>query len=63
MKSYDFYAVIYDGEVYCNICLSYDIGIHHNDVTPIFADSEWESYPVCVECGQEHDYVILLPKG
>jgi len=25
--------------------------------TPIFADSEWESYPSCADCGHVFDYV------
>ncbi len=55
MKSYNYYACVLDGEVYCNECLPSLSGIE-----PIFANSEWDCYPVCCECGEVHDYVILL---
>ena len=60
MKSYDYKAVTYDGEVYCIDCLPKEIDINDEEVMPIFADSEWDYVPVCCVCGYEHDYVIIL---
>jgi len=54
MKSYDYYAITCDEEVYCKECAP------HDDVYPIFANSEWDHIPACAKCGQEHDYVVLL---
>jgi len=58
MKSFDFEAVAYDGAVYCVECCPVDV--ENEDVSPIFADQEWDYVPVCDVCGREHDYVILL---
>lgn len=60
MKSYDFDAVVYDGEIYCIGCLPKNVSVKSEDVHPIFADSEWTYYPVCCECQTEHDYVSLI---
>ena len=60
MKSYDFDAVVYDGEIYCIGCLPKIFPINRDDVHPIFADSEWGYYPVCTRCGKEHDYMSLI---
>lgn len=58
MKSYDYEAVIYDGDIYCIGCLPDNIIA--DNVYPIFADSEWDYIPVCCECGYEHDYICIL---
>ena len=61
IKSYSFDAVVYDEcTVLCVACLP--DGVSHNDdcCHPIFADSEWNSYPVCEKCGRIIDYVNLL---
>jgi len=58
MKSFDFEAVAYDGAVYCVECCPVDV--ENEDVSPIFADQEWDYVPVCDVCGREHDYVTLL---
>lgn len=60
MKSYDYDAIVVDGEVYCVDCRPKSVRLDDPAVQPIFADSEWDSYPVCCECGTEHDYVTLL---
>jgi hypothetical protein len=49
--------------LYCVDCLPDGIDVDSEDVSPIFADSEWNSYPVCCECGAKHDYVSLTPDG
>lgn len=59
MKAYDFDAVTYDASVYCTECLPDGVSVDDEEVHPIFADSEWDSYPVCDACGTEHDYVSL----
>jgi hypothetical protein len=61
MKSYDYEAVAYDGDVYCLGCLPK--GVDEKDADPIFADSEWDYYPVCCVCRGVHDYVNLTSYG
>lgn len=63
MKAWEFYAVVYDGEVYCVECLPQGIKTTHPDVSPIFAVDEWDIYPVCCVCGTKHDYVSLTANG
>ena len=58
MKSFDYNAMVYDGDVYCVVCLP--DGVTTEDADPIFADSEWASVPVCCECGESHDYVSVI---
>jgi hypothetical protein len=63
MKSYNYYAVAYDASIYCVGCLPDGVGAESEDVYPIFADSEWDHYPVCDVCHTEHDYVSLTSYG
>jgi hypothetical protein len=63
MKTYDFDAVVYDDNVLCVGCLPDGVSTDSDEVSPIFAGSEWEFYPVCVECGEMHSYMSLLPCG
>ncbi len=58
MKAYDFEAVVYDGAVYCIDCCP--VSAEDDNVMPIFADSEWDTAPVCDKCGAVHDYVTVL---
>ena len=60
MKSYDFEAVTYDGDVYCKFCLPNGVNIDDEEVSPIFADSEWDAFPVCYICGEVHEYVDII---
>ncbi len=60
MQPYDYEAVIWDSEVYCIECLPDTVKVTHEDVSPIFAESEWDSYPTCCWCHTVHDYVNLL---
>ena len=60
MKSYSHYACAFDSEVYCNSCLLDGASVDSQAVGPIFADSEWDDYPVCCKCGEIHDYVVKL---
>lgn len=60
MKAYDYEAVAYEGEVYCNECLPDDVCPHNRDAHPVFANSEWDAAPVCSQCGAVHDYVTIL---
>ncbi len=60
MKSYDYYAVTYDGAVYCAEHLPDGVTLDTEGVFPAFADSEWDTYPVCDACFMQHDYVVLL---
>jgi hypothetical protein len=63
MKVYDYDAVAFDGDVYCIECLPEGVNPESEDCYPVFAGSEWDSYPVCCQCGQVHDYVSLTPEG
>ena len=60
MKSWEYNCVEYEGEIYCINCLPDGVDAQSGNVNPVFACSEWDSYPVCAVCGMEHDYVILL---
>lgn len=60
MKSYNYNAVVYDGEVYCNECLPNKIDIESEEVSLIFADQEWDFIPTCCVCGEKHDYISLM---
>lgn len=60
MKSFDFYAVTYDANVFCVECLPVGVSVDSPEVSPIFADSEWDYVPTCDACGAEHDYVTVL---
>jgi len=61
MNAADFDAVCYDGAAYCLSC--YDGDVNDPECSPIFADSEWDSYPVCDACGEAIDYVCLTTYG
>lgn len=57
MNACDFRAVVIDCNIYCLECAP----VHKADEAfPIFANSEWDSYPYCTRCGREHDYVIKI---
>jgi hypothetical protein len=66
MNAFDYYAVVYDGDIYCTECLPDDVDtddtdMHGNSVcNPIFAGSEWDYVPVCAVCGEVHDYVTII---
>lgn len=60
MKSFEFEAVVYQGEVYCNEHLPPGVDLGSERVHPIFADSEWHAYPHCCECKKIHNYVNLI---
>lgn len=57
MKAFDFEAVVYEGQVYCVGCSP--VGDDPDKCDAIFADSEWESAPVCDACYAVHDYVNI----
>lgn len=73
MKAFDYEAVTFDGAVYCvGTCFDTMAAgfrehqrptLKSDEVSPIFADSEWDSYPVCDICHAEHDYVSLTCEG
>ena len=60
MKSYDYYAMVLDGDVFCTEHLTKE---QKEESHPIFADSEWDFYPVCCQCDEVHDYVNLTDDG
>ena len=62
MKAWDFEAVVYDGSVYCVECLPAGVSVDDDTVSPIFADSEWDSAPTCDMCGEAHDYMHVMGK-
>jgi hypothetical protein len=59
MRAYDFDAVSYNGAVYCINCLPQGVSIYNEDVAPIFASDEMDSYPHCDKCGYVHKYMEL----
>lgn len=64
MKSYDYEAIVYEGAIYCvGPCSEGTDYDRDPEVAPIFADSEWDHYPVCAACGAEHTYVSLTDEG
>jgi hypothetical protein len=63
MKAYSYEAMTYDGAVYCTDCLPDGVTKESEEAYPIFADSEWDCYPVCDRCHSEHEYVNLTEYG
>ena len=59
MKSYDVvgYADTENGAAYCVDCGD------EETMEPIFAGSEWDSYPVCDNCGETIEDVNLTLEG
>lgn len=60
MKTYDYYAVVYESDIWCVECLPDGIHSESESVNPIFAGSEWDYVPCCCVCRTEHDYVTIL---
>lgn len=61
MQSNEYLAVTYQGAAYC---LNHvPKGVTGTEVTPIFADSEWDSYPYCDKCRKVFTYVSLTGQG
>ena len=64
MKSYEIVAwASPDGCVICTACADERGHSHDEDFTPVFADSEWDSYPVCGICEKVIEYVTVIEKG
>ena len=61
MRAYDFECVAYDGAIYCVECCPVDTD--SDDVSPVFATGEVDSYPVCDSCHATHDYMSLTEDG
>jgi hypothetical protein len=49
------------GAIYCIECCPVDTD--SEDVAPVFASEEVDSYPVCDTCGTQHDYMGLTLDG
>jgi hypothetical protein len=66
MKSLEYYAVIYKNhrdvsDIYCVACLPSRADLDDDDrVSRIYADQEWDYYPICCQCGEIHKYVQLI---
>ena len=63
MKAWNFECVAYDGAIYCVQCLPEGVQEDNEEVSPVFATEEVESYPTCDACGAEHDYMCLIESG
>lgn len=63
MKAWEYYAVTYNGAVYCTECLPNDVDVESDEVCPIFASDEVDDYPICDKCGRVHDYMGLTGNG
>ena len=51
-----------DGRMICEDCAA-EVGIdtwNDESVSPVFADSDWDSYPTCDVCGFVSDIVTLI---
>lgn len=57
MNSTDIVGYTHNGEAYCTNC------IPAIDDSPIFADSEWDSFPTCDNCREEITSINLTDKG
>ena len=60
MRNNEFEAVVYDGAIYCVECLPDGVDTDDEEVSPIFAGSEWDTAPCCEHCGWVHDYMCVL---
>lgn len=54
MKSWEYRAVIYNGQALCVSCVPSDA--QSEDIAPIFASEELEEYPICAVCAEVHIY-------
>lgn len=62
-QPYDVSGYAYDCEVYCSEdCLPEDVTEDSEEVSPVFASSEWDYKPCCSNCGEELD-VQLTEEG
>jgi hypothetical protein len=63
MKSYDVVGYAIDGAVYCEHCAGKWTKEERDASGPVFADSEWDGYPVCDECMEMITDVGLTTEG
>ena len=65
MKSHEVVGYVYEGAAYCAECFlkSNNNAIDDDTDTAIFADSEFDSYPTCGDCGEAIEDVKLSPDG
>jgi len=61
MKSYDFDFMTGNSSIYCGDCIR-EKKIPIDSLLPIFADSEWDYYPVCDICGAVDENIVFLRK-
>lgn len=60
MKSYDYYAAIFKGSIFCIECLPNGVTENDGEVRPIFASDEWDHSVTCEKCGEEHEYMNII---
>ena len=60
MKSYDFDFMTGNSSIYCGDCIR-EKKIPIDSLLPIFADSEWDYYPVCDICGAVDENINFIP--
>jgi len=58
MKATDVVAYAEDGAIYCPNCAN-----ESESMEPVFADSEWDSFPTCDACGEKIKEVSLTRGG
>lgn len=58
MEHYNFYAVLYNGKVYCTDCLP--VSITNDLVTPIIATNTLSYIPKCCKCKIIFDYMNII---
>lgn len=62
-SAWNFECVAYESDHYCVECLPEGVTTEDEFVYPITAVAEVDCYPVCCNCGAEHDYMGLTPEG
>jgi hypothetical protein len=68
VKAWEYEVVSHDGAYYCasygdSGCLPDGVSENAEDVHPVFAEAEVDSYPVCDSCHEEHTYMGLTEEG
>lgn len=56
MKSWDYEAVTFDGDIYCTGCVPENAD--KEEISPVFASDEWAGpHPRCGKCGYVFEYL------
>jgi hypothetical protein len=53
-------AILWEGSVYCLSCIP--PCARESEISPIYAESVWDTPPACENCGKIHDYMEITQK-